>query len=208
MAPHRGRRCLCPPAGRRRRGRPRPSTPERPCGKAAVAAAIAVMGTPVDAAMTAVAVLAAGRGGSGAAHASGERAAPGARPPRRPRRRGRRRQRRPHGSGGYVSDGSRCTWRQTDGARTPPPRGSQQPPPPPRSPPLSPPPRPQPPPAAAWARASCAQLFTGRRRVGGSRGSNAAIGGRRRPHSPRVGVAGTDATTKTAAHSVSTRPPV
>ena len=140
FAPHRRWRCRCPPARRHRGGRPLPPTPQRRGGDAAVAAAIAVMGTPVDAAVLAMAAPAAGRGGSGAAHPSGGRAAPGARPPRRPPRHGRRRLRRPHGSGGYVSDGGRCTWRQTDGARTPPPRGSRQPPLPPRPPALSPPP--------------------------------------------------------------------
>jgi len=207
LAPPRGRRFRCPPAGLHRGGRPRPPTPQRRGGDAAVAAAFAVMGTPVDAAVTAMAAPAAERGGSGAAHPSGGRAAPGARPPRRPPCRGRRRLRRPHGSGGYVSDGGRCTWRQIDGAGTPPPRGSRQPLPPPR-PQLSPPPRPRQQPAAACERASCAPSSTAHRRVGGSRGNNAASGGRRRPHSRRAGVVGTDVKTKTAAHSVPTRPPV
>ena len=76
MAPHSGRRCRCPPAGRHRGGRPRPPTPQRRDGDAAVAAAIAVMGTPVDAAVRAMAAPAAGRGGLGAAHPSEGRAAP------------------------------------------------------------------------------------------------------------------------------------
>jgi len=63
LAPHRGRRCRCPPAGRHRGGRLRPPTPQWRCGDAAVAAAIAVMGTPVDAAVTAMAAPAAARGG-------------------------------------------------------------------------------------------------------------------------------------------------
>jgi len=69
--------------------------------------------------------------------------------------------------------------------------------------------------AAATAAARCGAharvvraVVHSHHRVGRSRGSNAASGGRRNPHSPRAGVAGTDATTKTAAHSVLTRLPV
>jgi len=94
MAPHRGRGCRCLPAGRRRGGRPRQPSPQRRGGDEAVAATIPVMGTLVDTAVTAMAALAAGRGGSGAAHPSRGRAAPGAQPPRRPPRRGQRRLRR------------------------------------------------------------------------------------------------------------------
>ena len=79
----------------------------------------------LDAAVTAMARPAAGRGGSGPADPSRERAAAGAGPPRRPPHRGRRRLRRPLGSGGCVSYGSRCTWRHKNGARAPPTRGSR-----------------------------------------------------------------------------------
>jgi len=198
----------CPPACRRRGGHPRPPTPQRWSGDAAVATAIAVMGTPVDAAVKAMAALAAGRGGLGAAHPSGGRAASGGQPPRRPPHCRRRRLRRPHGIGGCVSDGGRCRWRQTVRARAPPLRASRPRPPPPQPPALSPAPRPQLQPAAACGRASCVRSFTAHRRVSGSRGNNAASGGRRRPHWPHAGVAETDATTRTAAHPVPTGPPV
>jgi len=162
----------------------------------------------LDTAVTAMARPAAGRGGSGPADPSRERVAARAGPPRRPPHRGRRRLRRPLGSGGCVSFGGRCTWRHKNGARAPPTRGSRQPPPPPRLPPLSPPPRPRPPPAAACGRASCTGSSRAHSRVRGSCGSNAASGGRCRPHAPRAGTGGTDAITKTAAHLVPTRPPV
>jgi len=84
-------------------------------------------------------------------------------------------------------------------------RGAMPPRPPP---PRPPPPRPPLPPAAACGRASCARPSTTHRRVGGWRGGNAATSGGRRPHPPRAGVAETDATTKTTAHSAPTRPPV
>jgi len=210
MAPQRGRRCRRPLDGRRRGGRPGLQKSQRRDGDPAVAAATALMGTPVEAAATAMAAPAAGRSVSGAAHPSGGRAAPGARPPPRPPRHGRRRLRRPYGSGGCVSDGGSCTWRQIDGAFAPPPQKSLQPPPPPRSPlwspPRPPPPRLRPPLAAACGCASCARSSTAHDRVGGRRGKNTASGGRHRPHSPHAGVAGAGATTKTASPLAPTQP--
>jgi len=75
-APHRGRPWRRPPAGLRHGSRAPPPTPRRRGGKAAVASATALMGTPVDTAVTAVAAVAAGRYGWGATSLSGGRAAP------------------------------------------------------------------------------------------------------------------------------------
>jgi len=74
-APHRRRPWRRPPAGLRHSRAP-PPTSRRRGGRAAVASATTLMGTPVDAAATAVAAVAAGRGGWGATSPSGGRAAP------------------------------------------------------------------------------------------------------------------------------------
>jgi len=113
MTPRRGRRCRCPRACRDRGGRPRPPTPQRRGGDAAVAAAVAVMSTPVDAGVSVMAAPAAGRSGLSAAHTSGGRAAPGARPPWRPPRRERRRCRLPALGGYFLA----TSWRHPRSVR-------------------------------------------------------------------------------------------
>ena len=127
-ARHRGRPWRRPPAGLRRGSRARPPTPRRRGENAAVASATALMGTPVDAAATAVAAVAAGRGGWSATSPSGGRAAPRAKPPRWPLR----------------DERWRLPRRRRRRARALPPRGirTPRPPRPPRPPPRRPWPRP------------------------------------------------------------------
>jgi len=171
-APHRWRLWRRPPAGLHHGRCALPPTPRRRGRSAAGDLASALMRTPSDAAVTAVAAMAAERDCWGATSAGRRRAIPRAELRSRPQC-------------------DRRWWlpcRRRRRARVPPLRRTRplRPPRPPR--PSKRRPRPRPLPAAACGCASHAWLSSAHRRVGGRRGGNAASNAGRLFHPARVGV--------------------